>query len=76
VSAPFSLVEPVFDTLRIQDFRQAIGFVACVVPFASSQNDAYVIVFPRINRVREIFIWTVEVDVVVVIAVEKRADVE
>jgi hypothetical protein len=35
-----------------------------------------VIVFPGVNRIREIFIRTVEVDVVVVIAVEKRADVE
>ena len=64
------------DTLRISDFRQAIGFVACVVPFASSENDAHVIVLPRVSRVREIFKWTVEVDVVVVIAVEKRGDVE
>ncbi len=53
-----------------------MGFVACVVPFAGSENDAHVIVFPRVSRVREIFIRTVEVDVVVVIAVEKRADVE
>jgi len=35
-----------------------------------------VIVFPWVSRIREIFIRTVEINVVVVITVEKRANIE
>ena len=51
-------------------------FVAGVVPFAGADDDAHVIVFPRIGYVRQIFVGAVEVNVVVVITVEERADVE
>jgi hypothetical protein len=71
VAAPFSVIEPVLDALGIQDLRQAIGFVACVVPFASAEDNAHVIVFPWVGRVRQVFVGTVEINVVVVIAVEK-----
>jgi hypothetical protein len=50
--------------------------MARIVPFAGADDDAHVIVFPRVGRVREIFVRTVEANVVVVIAGEKRADVE
>jgi hypothetical protein len=50
--------------------------MACVIPFAGTKNDAHVVVFPRIGRVREIFVRAVEINVVVVIAVEKWADVK
>ncbi len=46
------------------------------VPFAGADDDAHVIVFPWVRRVRQIFIRAVKVNVVVVIAVEKRANVE
>src|SRR4029077_5211414 len=39
-------------------------------------DDAHVIVFPRIGRVRRIMKRTVEINVVVVIAVEKIAEVQ
>jgi hypothetical protein len=45
--------------------------MACVVPFASAEDDAHMIVFPRVGNVRQIFKWTVEVNVVVMIAIEK-----
>ena len=50
--------------------------MASVVPFAGSDDDAHVIVFPRVGCVRQIFVGAVEVNVVVVVAVEKRTDVE
>jgi len=46
--------------------------VARVVPFASADDDAHVIVFPWVGYVRQIFVRTVEVNVVVVIAVENE----
>ena len=45
--------------------------MAGVVPFPGADDDAHVIVFPRIGDVREIFVRTVEINVVVVTAVEK-----
>ena len=54
VAAPFPVVEPVLDALGIQNFRQAIGFMACVVPLASAEDDAHVVVFPWVGRVRQI----------------------
>ena len=42
-----------------------------VVPFAGADDDAHVIVFPWIGRIRQIFIRAVEVNAVIVIAVEK-----
>ena len=41
-----------------------------------TNDDAHVIVFPGVGYVRQIFIRTVEVNVVIVVAFEKRADVE
>ena len=51
-------------------------FVARVIPFAGAENDAHVVVLPRIGHVRQIFVRAVEINVVVVIAVEKIADIE
>ena len=45
--------------------------MARVVPFASPDDDAHVVVFPWVSDVREIFVRAVEINVVVVIAVEK-----
>ena len=45
--------------------------MARVVPFAGANDYAHVVVFPRIGRVREIFVRTVEVNIIIVIAVEK-----
>ena len=50
--------------------------MACVVPFTSAKDDAHVIVFPWIGDVRQVLVRTVEINVVVVIAVEKWADIE
>ena len=47
-----------------------------VVPFTSAENDAHVIEFPRVGDVRHVVVRTVEIDVVVVIAIEKRADID
>ena len=46
------------------------------IPFAGADDDAHVIVFPRIGRVRQIMERAVKINVVVVVAVEKIADVE
>jgi len=45
--------------------------VAGVIPFAGANDDAHVIVFPRVGYVRQIFIRAVEVNVVVVITIKK-----
>ena len=50
--------------------------MAGVVPFAGAENNAHVVVFPRISRVWQIFIRAIEVNVVVVITIEERADIE
>src|SRR5947209_10528263 len=76
MAAPFAVIEPVLNALRIQNLRQPIRFVAGVVPFAGADDDAHVAVFPRIGRVRQIFVRTIEINVVVVIAVEEIADIE
>jgi hypothetical protein len=50
--------------------------VARVIPFAGPENDVHVIVFPRVGHVRQIIVRAVEINVVVVIAVEEIADIE
>ena len=60
----------------IQNGGQPIGFIARVVPFAGAKNDAHVIVFPRVGHVWQMFVRAVEIDIVVVITVEERADIE
>src|SRR5205823_957728 len=50
--------------------------MACVIPFTGTKDDAHVFVFPRIGRVREIFVRTVEINIIIVITIEERADVE
>ena len=50
--------------------------MARVVPFAGPENDVHVVVFPRVGHIREIFVRVVEINVVVVIAVEEIADLE
>src|SRR5207248_10191584 len=47
-----------------------------VIPFAGPENDVHVVVFPRVGHVRQIFVRVVEINVVVVIAVEEIADLE
>jgi hypothetical protein len=64
------------DAFRIKNLGETIGFVARVVPFAGADDDAHVIVFPWVSDVREIFVRAVEINVIVVITIEKRADVE
>jgi hypothetical protein len=71
VAAPFSLVEPVLYALGIQDLRQAIGFVACVIPFACAEDNSHVTIFRWVGHVWQIFIGTIEINVIVVVAVEK-----
>src|SRR6266487_5670834 len=74
--APFSVIEPVLDAFAIENFGEAIRFVPGVVPLARADDDAHVIVFPWVIRVRQIFIRTVKVNIFVVVTVEERADVE
>ena len=50
--------------------------MARVIPFARADDDAHVIEFPRIGHVRQVVVGAVEINVVVVIAVEEIADVE
>ena len=50
--------------------------MARVIPFAGPENDVHVVVFPRVGHVRQIFVRAVEINVVVVIAVEEIADLE
>ena len=50
--------------------------MACVVPFAGANDDAHVIVFPRVAHVRQILVRAVKVNVIVVITIEERTDVE
>ena len=64
------------NALGIQNSREAIGFITCVVPFAGAEDDAHVIVFPRVVHIWQIFIRAIEVNVVVVITVEERANIE
>lgn len=64
------------NTLRIQDLVQAIRFVTRVIPFARPDDDPHVIVFPRIGDVRQILVRAVEVNVLVVVAIKKIADLE
>ena len=47
-----------------------------IIPFARAEDDAHMIETPCVWHVRQIIVGTVEVDVFVVIAVEKVADVE
>ena len=47
-----------------------------VVPFARADDDAHVVVSPRVGYVRQIFVRAVEVNVVVVIPIEEGADIE
>src|SRR5438477_5578563 len=76
VAAPFAVIEPMLDAFGVQNLGEPVGFVPGVVPFAGADDDADVIVFPRIGRVRQILERAVEINVVVVIAVEEVADVE
>lgn len=50
--------------------------MSSVIPFAGPENDVHVIEFPWVRHVRQIFVRTVEIDIVVVVAVEKIADFE
>ena len=50
--------------------------MAGVVPFAGTDNDAHVVVSPGIGYVRQIFVRTVEVNIIIVIPIEERADIE
>ena len=59
------------DAFRIKNLGETIGFVARVVPFASPDDDVHVVVFPWVSDIRQIFIRAVEINIVVVIPVEK-----
>ena len=45
--------------------------MARIVPFTSAEDDAHVVVFPRVGQIPQVFVGTVEINVVVVIAAEK-----
>jgi hypothetical protein len=64
------------DAFGSQNFGQTKCFVARVVPFARAEDDAHVPVLPRVGRVWQIFVRAVKINIVVVVAVEERADVE
>src|SRR5437868_9213580 len=76
VPAPSPVIEPMLDAFRVQDLGEAIRFMPGIVPFARADDDAHVVVFPRVGRVRQVIVGAVEINVVVVIAVEERTDVE
>src|SRR5437870_3252523 len=50
--------------------------MAGVIPFAGPENDVHVIEFPWVGHIRQIFVGAIEINVVVVIAVEEIADFE
>ena len=50
--------------------------MAGIIPFAGPENDIHVIEFPWVGHVRQIFVRAVEINIVVVVAVEKIADFE
>src|SRR3954452_5829406 len=50
--------------------------MAGIIPFAGAENDTHVIEFPWVGHVREIFVRAIEINIVVVVAVEKIADFE
>ena len=50
--------------------------MARVIPFAGPENDVHVVVLPRVGHVRQIFVRAVEINVVVVVAVEEIPDLE
>jgi hypothetical protein len=50
--------------------------MARVVKFAGAENDVHVVVFPRVGHVRQLFVRAVEINVVIVIAVEEIVDLE
>src|SRR5215212_4060377 len=76
VAAPFPVVEPMLDSFGIQNAGEAQAFVAGIIPLAGAEDDAHVIELPRVTDVRQVVVGAVEVDVVVVGAVEEIADVE
>src|SRR5947208_16281317 len=49
---------------------------SCVSRFSRAEDVSYVFAFPWVRDVWQIFIRAVEVNVVVVVTIEKRADVE
>src|ERR1700736_6627927 len=76
MAAPFAIVEPVLDSFGIENGRKTQRLMASVISFAGTEDDAHVVELPRVGHVRQIFIRAVEVNVVVMITVEKRANVE
>ena len=76
VPAPFPVVQPMADPFCIQDAGEPHRLVASIIPFAGAENDVHVVVFPRVRQVRQIFVRTVEINVVVVIAIEEITDLK
>ena len=72
MAAPFSVIEPMLDAFRIQNFRDTIRFMASVIPFSGANDDAHVIVLPRVGCVWQIFVRAVEVNVVVMVTIENE----
>ncbi len=50
--------------------------MARVIPFTGAEDDAHVIKAPRIGKVRQVIVGTIEINIVVVVAAEKITDVE
>src|SRR6185503_17374460 len=76
VPAPAPIIEEMMNAFGVEDLREPVALVPGVIPFAGAENDLHVIEAPRIGNVREVIVGAVEIDVVVVVAVEDIADVE
>ena len=60
----------------VQDVGKPHRFMPGIIPLPGAENDAHVVEFPRIIDVRQVVVGTVEINIVVVIAIEKRTDIE
>ena len=50
--------------------------MAGIIPFAGSENNVQVIELPWVGHVRQIFVRAVEINIVIVVTVEKVGDLE
>ena len=76
MAAPAAIVEKMLDSFGIQDFGQTDRFMPRVIPLPCADDDPHVIEFPRVRNVGQVMVRTIEIDVIVVITIEERADVE
>src|SRR5438309_5746879 len=76
MATPLAVVEPVANPFRIENARHAKRFVSRVVPFAGAENDAHVVVLPRVRDVGDVLVGVVKINIVVVIALKEITDIE